>query len=77
MLNGDPRDGFLYPALTLMIYSFIIPHVNFPYKTSIDERLIFYNIPRCYSDGEYCHSFALAAGDIIGMKFYFLVFIDV
>ena len=44
---------------------FIIPHVNFSYKTSIDERLIFYNITRCYSDGEYCRSFAIAAGDII------------
>ena len=43
----------------------IIPHVNFPYKTSIDERLIFYNITRCYSNGEYCHVFAMAAGDII------------
>ena len=43
----------------------IIPHVNSPYKTSIDERLIFYNISRCYSDGEYCHVFAIAAGDII------------
>ena len=43
----------------------IIPHVNSPYKTSIDGRLIFYNITRCYSDGEYCHSFAIAAGDII------------
>ena len=29
---------------------------EFPYKTSIDERLIFYNITRC---------FAIAAGDII------------
>ena len=44
---------------------FIIPHVNSPYKTSIDERLIFYNITRCYSDGECCHVFAIAAGDII------------
>ena len=44
---------------------FIIPHVASPYKTSIDERLIFYNITRCYSDGEYCHVFAIAAGDII------------
>ena len=43
----------------------IIPHVNFPYKTSIDKRLIFYNITRCYSDGEYRHVFAIAAGDII------------
>ena len=43
----------------------IIPHVNSPYKTSVDERLIFYNITRCYSDGEYWHSFAIAAGDIV------------
>ena len=43
----------------------IIPHMNSPYKTSMDERLIFYNITRCYSDGEYCHLFAIAAGDII------------
>ena len=43
----------------------IIPHVNSLYKTSIDERLIFYNITRCYSDGEYCHMFTIAAGDII------------
>ena len=46
-------------------YIIIIPHVNSPYKTSIDERLIFYNITRCYSDGEYCHVFAIEAGDII------------
>ena len=46
-------------------FQFIIPHVNSPYKTSIDKQLIFYNITRCYSDGEYCHSFALAAGDIV------------
>ena len=39
--------------------------MNSPYKTSIDERLIFYNITRCYSDGEYCHVFSIAAGDII------------
>ena len=43
----------------------IIPHVNSLYKTSIDGRLIFYNITPCYSDGEYCHVFAIAAGDII------------
>ena len=48
-----------------MIFSIIIPHVNFPYKTSIDERLIFYNITRCYSDGEYWYVFAIATGDII------------
>ena len=47
------------------IITVIIPHLNSPYKTSIDERLIFYNITRCYSDGEYCHVFAIAAGDII------------
>ena len=46
----------------IYIYIFIIPHVNFPY---INERLIFYNITRCYSNGEYCHMFAIAAGDII------------
>ena len=39
--------------------------MNFPYKSSIDQRLIFYNITRCYSDGEYCHVFVIAAGDII------------
>ena len=39
--------------------------MNSPYKTSIDERLIFYNITSFYSDGEYCHLFAIAAGDII------------
>ena len=26
---------------------------------------MFYNITRCYSDGEHCHSFAIAAGDIV------------
>ena len=39
--------------------------MNSPYKTSIDERLIFFNINRCYRDGEYCHVFAIAAGYII------------
>ena len=39
--------------------------MNSPYKNSIDERPIFYNITRCYSDGEYCDVFAIAAGDII------------
>ena len=48
-----------------VIYCIIIPHVNFPYKTSIDKRSIFYNITRCYSKGEYCHVFAIAADDII------------
>ena len=47
------------------IFLFIIPHVNSPYKTSIDEQLIFYNITRCYSSGEHRHPFAIAAGDII------------
>ena len=50
----------VYPILDI-----IIPHVNSPYKTSIDERLIFYNITRCYSDGEYCHVFAIAAGRLV------------
>ena len=48
-----------------MIIYIIIPHVNSPYKTSIDERLIFYNITRCYSDSKYCHVFVIAAGGII------------
>ena len=48
-----------------LIFYIIIPHVNSPYKTSIDERLIFHNITRCYTDGEYCHLFAIATGDII------------
>ena len=39
--------------------------MNSPYKASIDEWLIFYNITRCYSDGECCHVFAIAAHDII------------
>ena len=43
--------------------AFIIPRMNSPYKTSIDERLIFYNITGW--DSEYCHVFAIAAGDII------------
>ena len=51
--------------IELLQFFIIIPHVNFPYKTSIDERLIFYNINRCYSSGEYCHVFVIAAGDII------------
>ena len=54
----------LYPFQSIIL-SLIIPHVNFPYKTSIDEQLIFYNITRCYSNGEYCYVFAIAAGDII------------
>ena len=58
----------IFSTITLsrkVIFIFIIPHVNSQYKTSIDERLIFYNISRCYSNGEYCHVFAIAAGDII------------
>ena len=51
-----------------VISLFIIPHVNSPYKTSIDVRLIFYNITRCYSNGEYCHVFAIAAGDILNIR---------
>ena len=39
--------------------------MNFPYKTSIDERLIFFTITHCYSDSEYCHPFAIAGGDSI------------
>ena len=60
-----PRLHSTVGPYNMIYFTFIIPHVNFPCKTSIDERLIFYNITRCYSDGEYCHSFAIAAGDII------------
>ena len=59
------RQHDLIKAHAVRYITFNIPHVNSPYKTSIDERLIFYNITRCYSDGEYCHVFAIAAGDII------------
>ena len=52
-------------TLQILVVNIIIPHVNSPYKTSIGERLIFYNITHCYSNGEYCHVFAIAAGDII------------
>ena len=62
-MDGGVTMNEKNPLIT--IFCIIIPHVNFPYKSSIDERLIFYNITRCYSDGEYCHSFAIAAGDII------------
>ena len=41
---------------------------EFPYKTYIDEQLISYTITRCYSDGEYCHSLAIAAGDTMLSK---------
>ena len=29
MTNGDPRDGFSYPTLTLRIYSYIVIHEQF------------------------------------------------
>ena len=54
-----------YCYVKVMLSCIIIPHMNSPYKTSIDEQLIFYNITRCYSDAEYGHSFAIAAGDIV------------
>ena len=47
------------------IYCFIVSNVNFPYKTSIDEWLIFCTITRCYSDDEYYHSFVIATGDTV------------
>ena len=56
---------FLYFITLYIINYIIIPHVNFPYKTSIDELLIFYNITGCYSNGEYCHVIAIVAGAII------------
>ena len=36
----------------------------------IGEQLIFYNITRCYSDFEYCQSFAIAAGDIVKYQLF-------
>ena len=65
---SDEVNTTIFKAVQKYIYIFIIPHVNSPYKTSIDERLIFYNITHCDSDGEYCHVFAIAAGDIIKYK---------
>ena len=56
------------PLLT--IYVIIIPHVNSPYKTSIDQRLIFYTINCCYSDCEYCHLFAIAVGDSLKYQLF-------
>ena len=52
-------------AGNIAVYDSVKQLVNFPYKTSIDERLIFWTIICCYSDGEYCHVFAIAVGDII------------
>ena len=60
-----PIPQIYIPKKQTIIYIFIIPHVNFPYKTSIDKQLIFYDIARCYSNGEYCHVFVIAAGDIM------------
>ena len=37
MPNGDPRDGFVYPTLTLMMDSYIIFHV-FSIVTFEDKR---------------------------------------
>ena len=47
------------------LFEFIIPPMNSPYKTSIDERLIFYNITRSC---EHHHPFAIAAGDIKNIR---------
>ena len=67
-ININPRCWYNSVSFVIcVICVYYIPHVNSPYKykTSIDERLIFYTITCCYSDGEYCHSFAIAAGDIV------------
>ena len=66
LITNFNRFSYLFLAIFGdRIFLIIIPHMNFPYKTSIDERLIFYNITHCYSNGEYCHMFVIAAGDII------------
>ena len=62
------KCALLTGSLEVSFSIFIIPHVNSPYKTSIAERLIFYNITRCYSDSECCHVFVMAAGDIINYQ---------
>ena len=59
-----PPKWLWFGAMT-RLYHFIIPHVNYPYKTSLEERLIFYNITGSFRDGEYCHVFVIAAGDTL------------
>ena len=59
-----PEDG----QLEVRLY-FIIPHVNFPYKTSIKEPLIFYTITHCFHDDKYGHSFAIAVGDSLKYQY--------
>ena len=44
-----------------------MPHLNFTYKVSIGELLIFHTIKCCYSGHEYFHLFAIAAFD--GIKY--------
>ena len=44
----------------------IITFLGMIFSTSTLSRMLYlYNITRCYSNGEYCHVFAIAAGDII------------
>ena len=44
MLNGDPRDRFFYPTLTLMIDSYTI-NGDCPVIMSAAERLFLVEIP--------------------------------
>ena len=47
-----------------LYYIFVIPHLNFPYTYSIDERLLLYSIIRCYNEVENYYSFAIKVSDI-------------
>ena len=50
MPNGDPRDGFFYPTLTLMIDSYISPTVCGPGLFRCDDG-------KCISDRERCDTY--------------------
>ena len=45
MPNGDPRDGFLYPTLTVMIDSYIILTNSTDYNIGIDTMLFWRCVP--------------------------------
>ena len=68
--HTNAKSGILLTdALRSRWFFFIIPYVNFPYKASIDEWLIFETITRCFSDYEYRHSFAIAASDSLKYQY--------
>ena len=51
-------------SYSILHYTFVIPHLNFPYTYSIDERLLLYSTIRCYNEVEYYYSFAIKVRDI-------------